>query len=435
MILLPDIYNIFLQHPNVVIDSRKVIKDCLFFALRGGNFDGNQFAEIAIQNGASFAIIDNPAFQKSNQYILVEDVLKTMQDLARFHREHFEIPVIAITGSNGKTTTKELVNAVLKSHYNVHCTQGNFNNHIGVPLTLLAMRQTAEIAVVEMGANHIGEIEFLCAIARPTHGIITNVGKAHLEGFGSFEGVKKAKSELYRYLSKNDGVAFVNLDEPFLDELSSGIPYRVFYYKSKKPSPKNIPFETKLIAENPFVKVAFLDGGKLIEVQSQIIGEYNFNNIQTSIAVGKYFRVPPEKIKAAIENYIPSNNRSQIIKKAGNTYILDAYNANPSSMSQALVNLSKVDGARKIAILGDMLELGSYSEKEHLDLFELAKSMNFDQVILVGAAFGKMAKSGSDTLWFNEVETLKEWYQKQNFQNTTFLIKGSRGMQLEKLLE
>ena len=435
MSLLQDLYKIYLQHPNVVIDSRKVIENCLFFALRGTSFDGNQFAEQAINSGAAYAVIDNPDFQKSEQYILVDDALKTLQDLARFHRQTFEIPILAITGSNGKTTTKELVNEVLKGYYNSHCTKGNFNNHIGLPLTLLAMQKNTEIAVIEMGANHVGEIEFLCKIAKPTHGIITNIGKAHLEGFGGIEGVKKAKGELFKFLKKNKGVAFVNLDEPFLNEMSSGIPHRIFYHRSNFPSPKNIPFEIKLISENPFVKVGFLDRDELIEVQSKIIGNYNFNNIQTAIAGGKYFKVPANKIKSAIESYIPSNNRSQILKKGTNTYILDAYNANPTSMRQALNNLQTVKGSSKIAILGDMLELGDYSKKEHQELIDYAQTLHFDQLILVGKEFGKMVKNASNILWFEEIELLKKWYSKQHFQDTVFLIKGSRGLQLEKLLD
>jgi len=432
---LQDLYKIFIRHPNVVIDSRKTVEACLFFALRGENFDGNQFAGQAIKDGASYAIIDNPAIKNTEQFILVDDVLKTLQDLAALHRQHFEIPVIAITGSNGKTTTKELINAVLSSYYNTHCTKGNFNNHIGLPLTLLAMQQNTEIAVVEMGANHVGEIAFLCEIAKPTHGLITNIGKAHLEGFGSLEGVKKAKNELFQFLLYNEGVAFINLDEAFLNKLSTGISHRIFYHKSKNPSSENIPIETKLIAENPFVKVGFLGGDKLIEANSQIIGNYNFNNIQTAIAIGKYFKVPANKIKKAIENYVPSNNRSQIIKKASNTYILDAYNANPNSMRQALNTLLKVRGNHKIAILGDMLELGNYSGREHRDLLEHAKKLNFDQLILVGKEFGKTAKNDANLLHFKEIESLRDWYLKQRFQNTVFLIKGSRALKLEKLLE
>ncbi len=432
---LQDIYKIFIQHPNVVIDSRKTVENCLFFALRGENFDGNQFAEKAVQNGAAYAIIDNPEFQKNEQYILVDNVLKTLQNLANLHRQHFEIPIIAITGSNGKTTTKELLAAVLNSHYKAHCTSGNFNNHIGLPLTLLAMKNTTEVAVIEMGANHIGEIEFLCKIAEPTHGIITNIGKAHLEGFGSLEGVKKAKSELYDYLSKNNGIAFINKDEPYLSELSAGIAHRIFYQKGNSFSTKKKMFETNLVDENPFVKVAFWKDDKMVEVQSQIIGNYNFNNIQTAIAIGNYFKVPANKIKHAIESYLPSNNRSQIIQKANNTFILDAYNANPSSMRHALKNLSEQNENRKIAILGDMLELGTHSKNEHAALIDYAINLNLNQIILVGKEFAKVAINGTNLLFFKDIEALTNWYSTQEFKDCILLIKGSRGLKLETLLE
>jgi UDP-N-acetylmuramoyl-tripeptide--D-alanyl-D-alanine ligase len=435
MITLQELYSIFIHHPHVVIDSRKAIDNCIFFALRGERSDGNQFAEKAIQNGAAYAVIDNPDFKKSERYLLVQDVLKTLQDLAQYHRQHFEIPIIAITGSNGKTTTKELTHAVLNKRYKTHCTQGNLNNHIGLPLTLLAMKSDTEIAVVEMGANHIGEIGFLCKIARPTHGLITNVGKAHLEGFGSFEGVKKAKSELYKFLAKNGGTAFVNLDEPFLKALSEGISHRVFYRQNDQPSVGKDLFETKLVTDNPFVKIAFPGGEKLIEVQSQIIGSYNFNNIQTAITVGQFFAVPSSKIKEAIESYIPSSNRSQVIDIAGNTFILDAYNANPNSMRQALDNFLKMQGVHKIVILGDMLELGSFSSQEHRDIIELAKKMNFDKLILVGKEFENAARENNDLLCFETTGVLKDWFVKQQFKNALILLKGSRGIQLEKLLE
>ena len=435
MLPLKDLYNIYLKHPNVVIDSRKVVDGCIFFALQGASFDGNQFAEQAIQQGAAFSIIDNPEFEKNDRCILVDDVLKTLQDLAHFHRQTFEIPVLAITGSNGKTTTKELVSAVLNSYYISHCTQGNFNNHIGLPLTLLAMPKNTEIAVIEMGANHIGEIDFLCNITRPTHGLITNVGKAHLEGFGSFDGVKKAKGELYQFLAKNEGVAFINLDEPFLSDMSANISHRIDYQQNDFPSSTNIFFQTKLVDEDPFVKVEFMDDDQLLEVQSKIIGNYNFNNIQTAITVGRYFNVPASKIKEAIEFYIPTNNRSQIIKNGSNTFILDAYNANPNSMREALNNLAKVEGTHKIAILGDMLELGDYSQNEHESLLEHAKKLNFDQLILVGKEFDKVKNNSPSHLHFPKIEALKNWYSKQIFQNTTFLIKGSRGLKLEQLLD
>lgn len=362
-----ELYKIFLRHPNVITDSRKIEAGCLFFALKGERFNGNSFAADAIEKGAAFAIIDEPEFAIGEQFILVENVLEALQGMANFHRKQFQIPVIGITGSNGKTTTKELIYEVLSSHYPTHYTMGNFNNHIGLPLTLLKMQKGTEVAVIEMGANHVGEIEFLCKIAEPTHGLITNIGKAHLEGFGGIEGVKKGKSELYRFLEKNDGTAFVNLEELFLEELAKGLEHRIFYKKSDKPNPIAAPAETKLLTTHPFVRVAFLNEfAEILEVQSQLSGNYNFNNIMTAITVGRYFKVPSQKIKAAIENYVPSNNRSQVLEKDGNTYILDAYNANPSSMQRSLENFSKMEGQSKIAILGDMLELGEYLSLIHI---------------------------------------------------------------------
>ena len=430
---LQKLYSIYLKHPTIVIDSRKATNGCIFFALQGAT-DGNQFAEKALQNGASFAIIDNPDFKENEQCLLVDDSLKTLQDLANFHRKTFEIPVLAITGSNGKTTTKELINASLNSFYKTHCTKGNYNNHIGVPLTLLAMPNSTEIAIIEMGANHVGEIDFLCQIAEPTHGIITNIGKAHLEGFGGIEGVKKGKSELFKFLIKKNGVAFVNLDEPFLNDLSKGIKHRIFYHQSDNPSPQKRAFETKLIANETYLRVGFLDQKNLIEIQTQIIGEYNFNNIQTAITIGKYFKVPAKNIKKAIESYIPENNRSQIIEKGSNTFILDAYNANPTSMRQALNNLLKTNGKHKIAVLGEMLELGEYSETEHKDLLNYANAMNLDQIILVGNSYEKLVQKDTKILHFKDVDSLKVWFEKQHFQNSVILIKGSRGLMLEKVL-
>ena len=332
---LQQLYKIYLQHPNVITDSRKIETGCLFFALKGENFNGNKFAAQAIEKGAAYAIIDEADFQQGEQYILVEDVLTTLQKLARHHRQQFAIPVIAITGSNGKTTTKELISAVLSSHYQAHFTKGNFNNHIGVPLTLLAMPLDTEVAIIEMGANHKNEIGFLCKIARPTHGLITNIGSAHLEGFGSLEGVKQAKSELYGYLANHKGVAFINQDEPFLGELAEGIKWKIFYKKGEKPFSDRLPFEVQLIIDTPFVKAAFASHrGEYVRVDSQLIGAYNFNNIMTAVVLGTYFKVPGKKVKAAIEKYVSVNNRSQLLSIGTNTFILDAYNANPTSMKK-----------------------------------------------------------------------------------------------------
>jgi UDP-N-acetylmuramoyl-tripeptide--D-alanyl-D-alanine ligase len=417
------------KHPIIVTDSRKIEESCLFFALKGDNFDGNTFALAALEKGAAYSIIDNPAFAASARCILVDDVLETLQNLATYHRREIEIPIIAITGSNGKTTTKELVSAVLSSHYNTHFTRGNFNNHIGVPLTLLAMPENTEVAVIEMGANHPNEIDALCRIAEPTHGLVTNVGKAHLEGFGSFEGVKQTKSELYRFLQPRRGVVFLNMDEFYLSELAAR--NRLITYSSKNP---NSVFFTEFLGGHSFVEARFRDDdGQTITIASHLIGDYNFNNIMTAIALGRYFKVPSAKIKAAIEGYIPSNNRSQLVQNGKNTFIMDAYNANPSSMEGALLNFKKMDVPKKIAILGEMRELGAESDAEHLRIFELAKSMDFEELILVGKEFGE-AKD-ANTCYFETVQTLKTWFDAQHFESCTFLVKGSRGIRLELLLE
>jgi len=434
-ISLDALYEIFKRHPYVVTDSRKVGPGSLFFALKGENFNGNEFAGQAIEAGAAFAVIDEEKFKTDDRMLLVEDVFSVMQELARHHRRQFNIPVIAITGSNGKTTTKELVSLVLGSHYQVHFTKGNLNNHIGVPLTLLAMPPTTQVAVIEMGANHPGEIDFLCRIAEPTHGLITNVGKAHLEGFGGFDGVKKTKSELYRFLTECNGLVFINTDEPHLAGLAKDNKLKLFYHRADAPSQSNVPFEVKLVAEKPFIEVAFLSGeGEMVFTKSNLVGRYNFSNIMTAIVVGKYFKVPAEKIKSAIENYVPSNNRSQLVAMGSNTFILDAYNANPTSVEHALTAFGKMDAPQKIAILGAMLELGAYSQEEHQNIAAFALSLGLDALVLVGAEF-KQASQGTDALFFENTAQLSDWFYQQNFTNTHFLIKGSRSIGLEKMLE
>lgn len=424
------LYQLFLKHPTVVTDSRKIIEGCLFFALKGENFNGNKFAEDAINKGAAYAIIDEKIFKKTGQFILVEDVLTALQNLAEHYRKQFQIPVIGITGSNGKTTTKELISTVLSSHYRTHFTKGNFNNHIGVPLTLLAMPKDTEVAIIEMGANHIGEIEFLCEIAQPTHGLITNIGKAHLEGFGGIEGVKKGKSELYKFLANNKGVAFINKEEPFLEKLAEDIKWKIFYKQGETPSSDKSPFEIQLLKSNPFISAVFSPNKNPVVINSQLIGLYNFNNVMTAATLGIYFKVPSKKIKQAIEDYIPSNNRSQIVKINSNTFILDAYNANPTSMKNALQNFSKIEAKNKIAILGAMKELGDYAQEEHKNIFELAESYKFDKIILVGKEFDELHHP-----FYKNVEELNNWFKQQKFENTYFLIKGSRSVRLEKTLE
>lgn len=431
---IAELYQIYLQHPIICTDSRKIQANAIFFALKGANFNGNQYAEQALNKGAAIAIIDERTYQKDERYIVVEDVLQTLQALARHHRQQFDIPILAITGSNGKTTTKELIHSVLATQYQTHYTRGNLNNHIGVPLTLLAMPIDTEIAVIEMGANHRQEIEFLCTIALPTHGLITNIGKAHLEGFGGIEGVKLGKSELYRYLQDHEGVAFVNQDEAFLEELAQGISHIVYYHESVAPSLEVIPYEISFLEANPFVKVAFLSPeGDTHTAHSQLIGDYNFNNIKTAIAIGKYFKVLPINIKTAIENYVPSNNRSQIIHFDTNTIILDAYNANPSSMRRALKNLANMKSPQKMAIIGDMLELGDYSPAEHQAILAYALALpSIQTVCTVGKEFE--AVRTDQHLHFEDVNALKEWWKNQHLEEYTILLKGSRGIGLEQLL-
>jgi len=433
---IEDIYALFQKHPHAVTDSREIVPGCLFFALKGENFDGNAFAMQALENGAAFAVANDPAVHHLDERIIfVDNALSTMQRLATCHRQQFDIPVLAITGTNGKTTTKDLVSAVLSSHFQTHYTKGNFNNHIGVPLTLLGMPPVTEISVVEMGANHPGEIDLLCQIARPTHGLITNVGKAHLEGFGSFDGVKKAKAELYRYLATQGGTAFVNTDEPCLTELAATNTKKLFYHRSEAPAMGHIPTEVKLVTTHPFLEVAFLSpAGKLINVRTKLAGDYNFNNLMTAIAVGKYFKVPAQKIKTALENYRPANNRSQLLTTGTNTFLLDAYNANPASMRLALSSFASMTSAHKIAILGAMRELGAFSEEEHETLTQFAVSLAFDQVIFVGKEFEAAAKKRS-LLYFKTTAALREWFDKKQFAGKFFLIKGSRSIGLEKLLE
>ncbi len=431
---IDQLYEIYQNHPSICTDTRSLQAGDLFFALRGDRFDGNRFAKAALNTGAAFAVVDDVQLVGQEKMIYVEDTLQCLQDLARHHRRQLDIPIIALTGSNGKTTTKELMAAVMGSHYPMQYTRGNLNNHIGVPLTLLSISSDAEVAIIEMGANHQGEIEQLCQIAEPTHGLITNIGQAHLEGFGGEEGVKKGKSELYRYLAENKGVAFVNLSEPHLLELSEAVTKRIFYKQGEVCRNSGPYFTAKLVESNPFVVAEFLgEQGALIELRSQLIGRYNFNNIMTAIVIGWYFKVPCEKIKKAIEGYAPANNRSQLLKIGSNTLILDAYNANPSSMKEALLALQAMQGEHKLAILGDMLELGAKSEQAHHEIVVLAKSMPELRLVLVGPIFSKAAKLFG-VQHFMDVQQLRTWFNRQSFAQSLILVKGSRGMALEKIL-
>lgn len=415
---ITELYQLYTQTYLVDTDTRKIRKGSLFFALKGDNFNGNEFAAEAIKSGASYAVIDEEKYNTLPNAIMVGNVLETLQKLANFHRKQLAIPIISLTGSNGKTTTKELINAVLSKKYATAATTGNLNNHIGVPLTLLSMTPKTEIGIVEMGANHLKEIEFLCNIAEPNYGLITNFGKAHLEGFGDFEGVIKAKSELYDFLRLNKGTVFINTDDALQVKQSSGI--NAIEFNSSA---------IKFVEASPFVKVQF----KNVIIESKLIGKYNYNNIAVAVAVGNHFNVPETDIKNAIENYTPVNNRSQIIQKGTNKIILDAYNANPSSMQAALENFAQLKNINKIVFLGDMFELGKDSKEEHEKIANLAVSCNFSKVFLIGKAFS--TTSVKNAYVSESFESFKNSTNYSNINNATILIKGSRGMALERLLD
>jgi len=411
------LYKIYSQHYRVDTDSRKIRKNTLYFALKGENFNGNVFAEEAISKGALFSIVDEKEYATKDTIILVDNVLETLQQLASYHRKTLNIPIIGLTGSNGKTTTKELINAILETQYRTTATTGNLNNHIGVPLTLLSMTPQTEFGIVEMGANHHKEIEFLCSIANPDFGYITNFGKAHLEGFGSVEGVIEAKSELYTYLKKNHKTVFVNTNDKIQVEKTSGM--------------NVIPLSNsaQFMDANPFVKVQCKDE----VIQTHLIGNYNFSNIAAAITIGEHFSISLDNIKNALENYNPANNRSQILKtKNNNTIVLDAYNANPTSMKAALDNFSALKSDSKIAILGDMFELGKDSEKEHQFICDYCKKLGLKNVLFVGELFNQTT---TEFKKFQSFELLKNYLEHSPFKNQYLLIKGSRGMALERILD
>ncbi|MBC7589182.1 MAG: UDP-N-acetylmuramoyl-tripeptide--D-alanyl-D-alanine ligase [Chitinophagaceae bacterium] len=423
---ISELYSIFCKYPNIQIDSRKVKKDDIFFALKGPNFNGNLFALKALQVGATYAVTDEGIKTHDERIIKVDDALATLQALAKYHREQFNIPFIAITGSNGKTTTKELLSSVLASYYKTYTTQGNLNNHIGVPLTLLSIKKDAEMAVIEMGANHQKEIESYCSYTLPTHGIITNCGKAHLEGFGGTEGVKKGKGELFDFIRNNNGYVFLNTDYKYLQEMSKGI-QNIYRYGSNEGA---LTGTVKM--SEPFLEVQITKGTSFQELNTHLVGEYNLANALCAVAVGKFFKVPDEKIKAAIENYIPSNSRSQLVEKGSNKIIMDAYNANPSSMKAAIENFAKLGATNKVLMLGGMMELGEESLKEHATIVELIKQYQWNHVVLVGGDYNKIKHSFT---YFDTAEQAREWFLQQHFKNMHLLVKGSRSMQMERVIE
>jgi len=420
-----ELHALFLECSSASTDTRKITKNTMFFALKGDNFNGNLYAKQAIQEGAKYAIIDDESYFNSSQTILVKDVLTTLQQLASFHRSYLKTPIIALTGSNGKTTTKELINATLSKKYHTVATKGNLNNHIGVPLTLLLMDKLTEIGIVEMGANHQKEIEFLCSLAKPDYGLITNFGKAHLEGFGGVEGVIKGKSELYDFLIKNNKTIFVNANDPIQVEKTKQV--NIFTFGKEA----NVNVQIDFIEAQPNVKVRY---NNLI-INSHLIGEYNFTNIAAAIAIANYFKVDDNSIKEAIETYIPSNNRSQVIQTAAHKIIMDAYNANPTSMWAALLNFEKLNDKIKVAILGDMFELGREAEKEHQNIVDLASTMLLDKIILIGKNFYNTKIVSPKVQVFESFDDFKNNFNHSQIEFATILIKGSRGMALERVLE
>jgi len=425
---LSNIYLLFKEHPIVVTDTRKIVPNSIFFALKGDNFNGNKFAMSAVEKGCNYAIIDEKEYAVDNRFVLVEDVLATLQDLAREHRRQLNIPILAITGTNGKTTTKELVHEVLRRKYQTAATIGNLNNHIGVPLTLLSMNVDTEFGIVEMGANHPGEIQQLCEIAEPDYGIITNVGKAHLEGFGSFEGVVKTKKELYDFLFKNGGKVFINADNDYLTEMLND-QESISYGNSENAFSK-----AKFLQAEPYLVLEIRSAIGKLYIKTKLIGAYNFENVLAAVTIGRYFKIDEIEIKEALEKYVPSNNRSQLKKTEKNILFLDAYNANPTSMKAAIENFAGMSRKNKVIILGDMLELGSDARKEHLDLLQLIQDRQLKSVFLVGDIFTEVNSNEQFKTFKNTSELIKE-LDKTGLLNQYILIKGSRGIRLEQVIE
>ncbi|WP_179345378.1 UDP-N-acetylmuramoyl-tripeptide--D-alanyl-D-alanine ligase [Winogradskyella ursingii] len=419
------LYHKFRESSGVCTDTRQLTKDCMYFALKGDNFDGNKFVSKAFKNGAKYCVVDSKQAVTNANCILVDDTLLTLQELANYHRKQINIPIISLTGSNGKTTTKELIHAVLATTFNVKATKGNLNNHIGVPLTILSFSKDLDFGIVEMGANHIKEIEFLSNIAEPDYGLITNFGKAHLEGFGSIEGVIEGKSELFTYLKQNEKTAIINTTDK-LQLKQIGNYTKTVTFGSHKNNDCVVTFKNA----DPFVTVIYDN----VEIQSQLIGDYNFGNIAVAIAIGQHFKVPKAQVKSAIETYQPNNNRSEIISRGSNTIILDAYNANPTSMLAALKNFKQLNAKNKYLFLGDMFELGKDAEQEHQAIATFAEDNFSENINLIGKNFDK-TRTLNSTHKFSTFEDLEPKIKNLTIENATILIKGSRGMALERILE
>ncbi|MGI4751955.1 MAG: UDP-N-acetylmuramoyl-tripeptide--D-alanyl-D-alanine ligase [Janthinobacterium lividum] len=430
------LYQIFLQHPQVCTDTRNIIPNSLFFALKGENFNANTFASKALEMGAAFAVIDEAAYCVSDRFILVDDVLTALQDLARHHRKQLNIPVIGLTGSNGKTTTKELINAVLSQKFKTYATKGNLNNHIGVPLTLLAISAETEIAIIEMGANHQQEIAFLCGLAQPTHGLITNIGRAHLEGFGGPEGVRAGKGELFDWLEHHEGTVFVNHDDLVLEEMAFHRHFQKMVYYGKEA---HCLVSGEILGNVPLLKIQWWLNGEnqstqKNELQTNLTGSYNLDNLLAAVSIGTFLGLAAEEINAGIAGYLPSNNRSQIVQTKTNTLICDYYNANPSSLEVAIKNMEAIAADKKVLILGDMFELGTHSSAEHELIIKKANEIAVDQRIFIGKAFYQHRASFTDT-FFETTDAAFMALKTAPITNATILVKGSRGMHLETLLE
>jgi UDP-N-acetylmuramoyl-tripeptide--D-alanyl-D-alanine ligase len=424
------IYNIFLQHPHICNDTRKIIPGCIYWAIRGERFDGNTFVEQAFAQGAAYCVIDDPIYAINEKCLLVEDSLKALQELATYHRQQLKIPVVAITGSNGKTTTKELMLRVLSQKLKTFATPGNLNNHIGLPLSLLQLTKEHEAAIIELGANHQGENAFLCEICQPDCGIVTNIGKDHLEGFGGMDGVEKANMELFDYLKKHNKTAFVNADDERITRNTNGLKhfsYGVYMEADVKG---------EVLEKFPLLKARISNKktGKSFEVQTQLFGTFHLYNLLASTVVGQYFGVEDAQIKQALESYQPQNNRSQIIKQNSNTIILDAYNANPSSMGPAIHDFEAYPAGKKVLLLGDMFELGDDSAKEHKAILQQIDCSKFHTVALAGKAFYEF-RNNFPAKFFEDTLSLKKWFSMQNFEDATFYAKGSRGMKMESVFQ